>query len=33
MDRYALNRRMIYGYFTLETFRKNLETSGSEALR
>jgi peptidoglycan/xylan/chitin deacetylase (PgdA/CDA1 family) len=33
MDRYALNRRMIYGDFTLETFRKNLETSGSEALR
>ena len=33
MDPYALNRRMIYGDFSLETFKKNLETYSNEALR
>jgi peptidoglycan/xylan/chitin deacetylase (PgdA/CDA1 family) len=33
MDPYALNRSMIYGDFSLETFKKNLETNSNEALR
>jgi len=33
MDRYALKRSMIYGDFSLETFKKNLETYSNEALR
>jgi len=33
MGRYALNRSMIYGDFSLETFKKNLETYSNEALR
>ncbi|MCJ7601391.1 MAG: polysaccharide deacetylase family protein [Desulfobulbaceae bacterium] len=33
MDRYALNRSMIYGDFSLETFKKNLESYSNEALR
>ncbi|MCJ7602154.1 MAG: polysaccharide deacetylase family protein, partial [Desulfobulbaceae bacterium] len=33
MGRYALKRSMIYGDFSLETFKKNLETYSNEALR
>ncbi|MBU0908856.1 MAG: polysaccharide deacetylase family protein [Proteobacteria bacterium] len=33
MDPYALNRSMVYGDFSLETFKKNLETYSNEALR